>query len=407
MYFLRIQHNIFRYIAVAVAIFAFITVSFLFVRWLYWNNSSSASLEVFDYTQELNNIERYSDSLYINIINNTIPTAKICYENKYGEKLPSFATTISDKLFGGMNFDIKNPKTYFSFVFMAFSQYDPSNTQVAWNNDDKELPNITNFEEAPEGAIYFSEEDEYMSEENVNKSIDASSADNSDTTDDYENLGDPARLEIEKKEASILLLHTHSMESYSPFNANNYHSLNDKENVVLVGNIMTNVLESKYKYNVIHDKTRHDKVSYGDSYINSLNTIKSQVSKNKSIEVVLDVHRDAFKIKNEIDAKNKKAEYTVEVNGKNAARIMLVIGNKNPNYAELKKFAVYVQKKMDKLYPGLFFKVVTKNGKYNQYFKDHSMLIEVGCTQNTDAEAKYSAELMGNVLGEVLKELEQ
>lgn len=393
------QRNILRYITIAAGIIAFITVSFLFVRWLYWNDTSGVAQEVFDYTQDTNNIEKYSSSgsLYLNIINNTIPLAKTCYESRYGQKLPSFASTISGKLFNGMNFDINNPKTYFSFVFTAFSQYDPNNTQVAWSNDGKEFPNITNFEEAPEGAIYFSEEDEYMS----------SSADNSETTEDYGNLGDPARLEIEKKEVSILLLHTHSMESYSPFSVNNYHSLNDKENVILVGNIMTNVLESKYKYNVLHDTTRHDKVSYGDSYINSLNTIKSQLSKNKSIEVILDVHRDAFAIKNETDAKNKKAEYTAKINGKNAARIMFVIGQNNPNYTELKKFAVYVEKKMDKLYPGLFFKVVTKQGKYNQYFKDHSMLIEVGCTQNTDAEAKYSAELMGNVLGEVLKELEQ
>jgi stage II sporulation protein P len=87
---------------------------------------------------------------------------------------------------------------------------------------------------------------------------------------------------------------------------------------------------------------------------------------------------------------------------------MLVIGQSNPNYTELKKFAVYVQKEMDKLYPGLFMKIVTKPGKkYNQYYLDHSLLIEVGCTLNTDAEAKYSAELMGNVIGEALKNLEQ
>lgn len=398
------KRDILRYITIAAAAIAFLTVSFLFIRWLYWSNPSSVALEVFDYKQDINTSQ---DNLYINIINNTIPLAQTCYESKYGYKLPSFTSTISGKLFNGMNFDIKNPKTYFSFVFTAFSQYDPNNAQVAWSKEGKELPNITNFEEAPEGAIYFSEEDEYMSEANEGKSIDTSNTDNSGTIEDYENLGDPARLEIEKKAVSILLLHTHSMESYSPFSANNYHSLNDKENVVLIGNIMTNVLESKYKYNVLHDKTRHDKVSYGDSYINSLNTIKSQLSKNKSIEVILDVHRDAFAIVNGAAAKNKKAEYTAEINGRSAARIMFVIGQNNPNYTELKKFAVYVEKKMDKLYPGLFFKIVTKQGKYNQYFKNHSMLIEVGCTQNTDAEAKYSAELMGNVLGEVLKELEQ
>lgn len=369
-------------------------------------------MQVFDYSQDTSKIEKYLRNPYVNIINSVLPAAKISYENRYGEKMPGFASTISSRLFNGVDFNIRDPKTYFSFVFTAFSQYDPNNNQVSYNgNDENKLPDITNFEEAPEGAIYFSEEDEYMSEETSGQNGDTPTddiTDKSDTIDDTEILGDPSRVEIEKKLPSILLLHSHSMESYSPYRTDNYHSLNDKQNVVMVGNVMTNVLESKYKYNVIHDKTRHDQESYAYSYGKSLKTLKSQLGKNKSLQVYLDVHRDAFAVSSDADAKAKKGEYTVSIKGKNAARVMLVIGQANPNYAELKKFAVYVQKEMDKLYPGLFMKIVTKPGKkYNQYYLDHSLLIEVGCTLNTDTEAKYSAELMGNVIGEVLKNLEQ
>lgn len=62
---------------------------------------------------------------------------------------------------------------------------------------------------------------------------------------------------------------------------------------------------------------------------------------------------------------------------------------------------------MDKLYPGLYLKTERANSKYNQYFSNYSMLIEIGCMLNTAEEANYSAELMGNVMGEVLMELQE
>jgi stage II sporulation protein P len=404
---MKIQGYILKYIILAVIAVVVVIAGFLFVRWLYWDNSSDAALAVFSDLSQDTGVSKYSGNLYINIINTTIPAAKVSYESKYGQKLPNLAASTYSKLFNGMNFDIKDPKTYFSFVFTAFSQYDNEGDLLAVSQDDDDkIPVISNFEDAPEGEIYFSETEEYTAEEAAN----ANGVPTSDILEGSEiaNIEDPARLEIEKKQPSILLFHTHSTEAYAPYSNNNYHSLNDKENLIQVGNIMTDVLESKYKFNVIHDVTKHDRYSYADSYINSQKTIISQLEKNKSIKVVLDVHRDAMEAKTERDAKNIKDEYTASINGKNAAKVMLVIGGGNKNYAELQKFAVYIQKKMDKLYPGLFYKIVTKPGKkYNQYYRDHSMLIEVGCTLNTDKEASYSAELMGHVIGEVLKDLNQ
>lgn len=408
---MKTQQIILKLVIIAVLIVAFAFLSFIFIRWLYWDNSSDTALAAFsDYRQETIDTSKYAGNLYINIINTTIPAAKVSFESKYGQKLPGFASSTYSRLFNGMNFDIKDPKTYFSFVFTAFSQYDEEGSLTAadpgLDEEINKLPVITNFEDAPEGEIYFSEAEEYTAEEAAN----ANGVPTSDVLEGNEiaEIPDPARLEIEKKQPSVLLLHTHSTETYSPHINNNYHSLNDKENMIQIGKIMTDVLESKYKYNVIHDVTKHDRYSYADSYINSQKTIINQLEKNKSIKVVLDIHRDAMEARTEKDKEARKAEYTAMINGKSAAKVMLVIGGGNNNYAELQKFAVYIQKKMDKLYPGLFYKIVTKPGKkYNQYYRDHTMLIEVGSTFNTDQEAKYSAELMGNVMGEVLKDLGQ
>ena len=408
---MRLKQRILKLAIIAAIAVALITAGFLFIRWLYLDNFSDAALAAFtDYGQDINKVEKYSGNFYINIINTTIPSAKVSYESRYGQKLPGLAATIYSKLFNGMNFDIKDPRTYFSFVFTAFSQYDPESNLIAVGQDnDNKLPVITNFDEAPEGEIFFSEEEEYRAEEAARSGAQQVEGDPIvSTANEYANLSDPARIEIEKKQPSVLLLHTHSTEAYTPYINNNYHSLNDKENVIQVGNIMTDVLESKYKYNVIHDVTKHDRYSYADSYINSQKTIISQLEKNPSVKVVLDIHRDAMEAKTKRDVENKKAEYTTTIKGKKAAKVMLVIGGSNKNYTELQKFAVYIQKKMDKLYPGLLYKIVTNSGKkYNQYYRDHSMIIEVGSIFNTDQEAKYSAELMGNVMGEVLKELEK
>jgi stage II sporulation protein P len=137
-------------------------------------------------------------------------------------------------------------------------------------------------------------------------------------------------------------------------------------------------------------------------------TIKKYLSRYNSIKVILDIHRDAFATRNDTDKKARKAEYTATINGKKAARIMLVVGEGNPNYKELEKFAVYIKKKMDTLYPGLFLKInIANNKKYNEYFSNHSMLVEVGCMLNTADEAKYSAELLSKVLDAVIKDLKE
>jgi stage II sporulation protein P len=409
VYVVKTHQYIIRYAIAASLLVILIIACFLFIRWLYWDNSPvEEAVAVFgDYSTDTGQIHKYSGNIYINLINTTIPAAKISYEGKYGEKLPGMVASLYSKAFTDMNFDIRDPKTYFSFVFTAFSQYDNPGGQTG-NQDTGDHPTITDFSQAPEGQIYFSDwEEEFPADPAAGETATPPpSGESSGSTVTDTNLPDPERVAIKAKKPSVLILHTHSTESYSPYGANNYHSAKEKESVVQVGNIMTNVLESKYKYNVIHDKTKHDVPTYTKSYVNSQKTIISQLDKNPSVQVVMDVHRDALDVRGDTAIANVKKDYTVTVDGKKAARIMLVIGEGNPNYAQLRKFAVYAQKKMEKLYPGLFYKIVTKpKNKYNQYYRDHTLLVEVGCTFNTTEEAQYSAELFGNVMGEVLKEL--
>ena len=413
------------------AFFAIISVIllFLFLGWLYapdtymneyesdiepYDSNSTEAIEVFNYDIEKRlRLEEYSENFSIQLLNTVITSAKVSYERDYGCPIPGLAASAVSGLTDGLHTDISNPITYLNFAFTAFSQYDSSgfaysgvsSTDPAGNTSPD---NITNFEDAPEGAIYFSEEDEYSAEGLMPVEQPSTNTVTQTSQIAEDTVGLPGKVALDKKSPQVLVYHTHSTESYMPNTAGNYHTLTDKYNVVSVGNKLAKELQDKYKYKVIHDATKHDKESYAYSYANSLETVKSNINKYKSLKIILDLHRDAFDVKSEAAKKAKKAEYTATINKKSAARIMLVIAKGNPNYAELEKFAVYIKKKMDKLYPGLFLKIDVKSrGKYNQYFSNHSMLVEVGCMLNTTEEAQYSAELFARVVGEVLNDLKE
>lgn len=349
--------------------------------------------------------ENSTNNIFFLILNNSMPSLKAAYEDYKGVTIIGINDLFSDRLAMLPEKFLKDPLNFLKLTYSGFMDIEEKEL-TASETMGNELPDIKSFSDVPEGEIYFSEEDEYTAEEmrEAGDSIDNDSI----NTEEYDaNLPSPDKVELSNKDPQILIYHSHATESYMPNTASNYHTLAEKYNVVSVGNIMAKVLQEKYNFKVIHDKTYHDKDSYAYSYSNSLVTIQKQTTKYPSIKVILDIHRDAFTAKDESVRTAKKNDYTATINGKKAARIMLVVGRKNPNFGELEKFASYIKKKMDKLYPGLYLKTEKPNTKYNQYFSNYSMLIEVGCMLNTIEEAQYSAELMGHVLGEVLKELQE
>lgn len=397
------------------------TVLFFFLRWLYTpesytssDSNSTDAVEVFNYDIEKRlKLEEYAGNLSIQLINTVLTGARVSYEAEYGSPMPGLLAYTTSSLTGGLHTDMSNPITYLNIAFTAFSQYNPEILTAgepieAGPGGTAAPPSITNFEDAPEGAIYFSEEDEYKATGSTHSEGPVPPAGSQAPQPVNEDVGLPGKIRIEKNSPQVLIYHSHATESYMPNTAGNYHTLNEKHSVIAAGSVLAKELQDKYKYKVVHDKTLHDKQSYAYSYANSLVTVKNNLNRYKTLDVILDIHRDAFEVKSEADKKARKAEYTVNINNKSAARIMLVIAKGNPNYAELEKFAVYLKKKMDKLYPGLFYKItVMQRGKYNQYFSNHSMLVEIGCMLNTVEEAQYSAQLFAKVLGEVMKDLEE
>ena len=212
----------------------------------------------------------------------------------------------------------------------------------------------------------------------------------------------------DKSKPTVLIYHSHKTEAYSLLDTGYYissdaRSNNSARNMVRVGDDLTAYLE-KQGFNVIHDRTIHDK-DYTKSYDNSRATIEKYLEQYPSIEVTIDVHRDDITYSNKT-----KVKPTAKINGKKAARMMIISGCeynrvKNfPDWEENLKFDLQVQNKVNELYPGLMRPILFSERKYNMYETHYSFLLEVGTDANTLDEACYSARLFGNALGQLLNE---
>ena len=115
---------------------------------------------------------------------------------------------------------------------------------------------------------------------------------------DYFNKKVNLILQPAKKGPQILIVHTHTTEAYTKGKKDKYEetdparTLNNNYNMVRVGEEMKQVFEDM-GLSVVHDTGKHDYPSYNGSYAHALNSIERYLKKYPTIQVVLDVHRDA------------------------------------------------------------------------------------------------------------------
>lgn len=209
----------------------------------------------------------------------------------------------------------------------------------------------------------------------------------------------------------VLIVHTHTTESYMEFDQGFFYesfyprSSDNNRNVTRVGDAIATQLKNA-GIGVIHDTTHHDEPSYNGSYSRSAETVLKNISENPSIQVVLDIHRDAIG-----DKENGKVKPTFVCNGKKAAQIMVISGRDVdgslgfPDWEYNLRLALRIQKAAETMYPGLTRPMHFDEVKYNMNLTHGSILIEVGTDGNTLDEAVYSGSLLGNVLSEVLGNL--
>lgn len=218
------------------------------------------------------------------------------------------------------------------------------------------------------------------------------------------------RVSLDADEPQVLIVHTHTTEDYEPTARGFYdadfptRTLDGAQNVTAVGEALAQALAER-GVSVLHDGTVHDSPVYTGAYDRSEATIRAALEEYPSIKVVIDLHRDAME-----NSDGARIAPVTEINGRNAAQFMIIAGCDNglfnmPDYMENFKFACLIQNTAQRLYPELARPVLFDYRNYNQHITTGSLLIEVGSHANSLDEAKYTGELLGEILAQALYEL--
>ena len=196
---------------------------------------------------------------------------------------------------------------------------------------------------------------------------------------------------------TVLILHSHATESYTPTEeyaeSSPYRTLDTGYNVVSIGERIAEELEQG-GIRVIHDKTLHDHPSYSDAYNNSRKAAQKYLEQYPSVCLVLDIHRDAVE-----DKTGSQLGYTVDVNGQKAAQLMLVSGTDasglaHPDWQDNLALAAKLHAQLEKNNPGICRPISFRSQRFNQDLSPGALLVEVGAAGNTRQEALFSAELL-------------
>lgn len=205
-------------------------------------------------------------------------------------------------------------------------------------------------------------------------------------------------------EPQILIFHTHGASEHFIDSTPGKKS----ESIVGVGSHLTEILENKYGYEVLHDETEYDKIggsidrnkAYNKAYAGLKNTLK----KYPSIQVVIDLHRDGVgnKVHRITTVQGKRTAQIMFFNGLSRTRKGAITYLKNDNLQANLAFSLQMKMKCMELYPNLTKPVYLKSYRYNLHLRKRSLLIELGNENNTLEEAKNAMEPLAKALNQVL-----
>lgn len=209
----------------------------------------------------------------------------------------------------------------------------------------------------------------------------------------------------DSEKPQILIFHTHSQEAFVDSVPGD-----SSTTIVGVGAYLAELLREKYHFNVIHNTKTYDLVDgsldRNKAYSLAEPDIKEILKANPSIEVILDIHRDAM---------NESTHLVTDVRGKPTARFMFFNGMSrtttlgeisylpNPYREDNMAFAFQLQMKGEEYYPGLTRKIYLKGYRYNLHLLPKTLLVEVGAQNNTLQEEKNAMEPLAHMLSMVLK----
>lgn len=195
----------------------------------------------------------------------------------------------------------------------------------------------------------------------------------------------------------VLIYCTHTAESYSGDKVDE----NGRGDVLKVAHHLADTLQNDYGVGVVVSDNVHDSPDWYQSYSNSKQTAAALWAAYPDADLMIDLHRDSGV---------NKADCTVNIDGKSAASLLLVVGSnmtlENPNWEQNWATAKSVGGCIDDVNASLLRGVRVQKGRYNQHLSTKMILLEVGTDLNSLDEAEYSVEFVAKALDEYLEKSE-
>lgn len=218
-------------------------------------------------------------------------------------------------------------------------------------------------------------------------------------------LGEDLSIKQDSKVPQILIYHTHSQETFVDSREGK-----EEDTIVGVGNYLTDLLEEKYGYQVIHVTDAFDMMGgtldRSKAYDYARISIEKVLEENATVEVVIDLHRDGVP---------DDRRLVTEVNGKSTAQLLFYNGLSytvnqgavsylpNPYIEENLAFSFQLEYQAAQYYPDLYRGIYLAGLRYNLHLKPRALLLEAGAQTNTVEEVRNAMEPFADILNRVLK----
>ena len=204
----------------------------------------------------------------------------------------------------------------------------------------------------------------------------------------------------------VLIMHTHGTEAYtqSPGHAyvasGEYRTTDSSANMLRVGQEICDILNDR-GISAVHSRTLNDYPAYNGSYNRALKDIQAHIQQYPTIQLVIDVHRDA------IATGNTYYKTAAEVDGQQTAQLMFVTGTDaggltHDHWQDNLAFQAQLHDRLNSAYPGIMRPMSIRASRFNQHIRKGSMLVEVGACGNTLEEALAAAQIFANTLADTL-----
>jgi stage II sporulation protein P len=215
-------------------------------------------------------------------------------------------------------------------------------------------------------------------------------------------LTQPLSWDLTGSEPTVLIIHTHTTESYTPAPGEDYketspfRTLDPNYNMLSVGDALAEAL-TQAGITVIHDREFYDYPAYNGSYARARASIGDWQTRYPSIVMVLDLHRDAS------GDLNNQLKTSVTVDGVTYAGLMLVVGTdasglKHPDWEENLALGLKLQVLLEDALPGITRPISLRAQRFNQDMTPGSLIVEVGAAGDSHSDALRSMEILAQAI---------